>query len=155
MSEEQVQFYYFKLHDYDKNHRLDGIELMFALTHQQYAHKGGEIHFIINLNCRFSVSNGRFPFPIPQWHKIGIVSLNETIPQWTMLYTRSIFHPLNCRCKMVHVFQYQIYLSKFQEMPHSHTMLNLKKTYQPFQHRSITNSFSIYYIGYIYFQMTM
>ena len=33
MSAEELQFHYFKLHDYDKNDMLDGIELTAALTH--------------------------------------------------------------------------------------------------------------------------
>ena len=33
MSDEDLQFHYFKLHDYDNNNRLDGIELGNAMTH--------------------------------------------------------------------------------------------------------------------------
>ncbi|XP_073249241.1 multiple coagulation factor deficiency protein 2 homolog [Porites lutea] len=33
MSDEDLQFHYFKLHDYDHNNKLDGIELMNAMTH--------------------------------------------------------------------------------------------------------------------------
>ncbi|XP_078593693.1 uncharacterized protein LOC144871752 [Branchiostoma floridae x Branchiostoma japonicum] len=33
MSEEELQFHYFTQHDYDKNNRLDGIELVAAMTH--------------------------------------------------------------------------------------------------------------------------
>ena len=33
MSDEDLQFHYFKLHDYDNNNKLDGIELMNAMTH--------------------------------------------------------------------------------------------------------------------------
>ena len=33
MSDEDLQFHYFKLHDYDHNNKLDGIELMRAMTH--------------------------------------------------------------------------------------------------------------------------
>ena len=33
MSEEELQFHYFKLHDYDNNNKLDGIELTSAVTH--------------------------------------------------------------------------------------------------------------------------
>ncbi|ELT90233.1 hypothetical protein CAPTEDRAFT_154863 [Capitella teleta] len=32
-SEEEMQFHYFKAHDYDNNNKLDGIELISALTH--------------------------------------------------------------------------------------------------------------------------
>lgn len=33
LSEEELQFHYFKQHDYDKNNMLDGIELISAVTH--------------------------------------------------------------------------------------------------------------------------
>lgn len=33
MSSEEVQFHYFKLHDYDQNNKLDGLEIMSAMTH--------------------------------------------------------------------------------------------------------------------------
>ena len=33
MSNEDLQFHYFKLHDYDNNNKLDGIELGNAMTH--------------------------------------------------------------------------------------------------------------------------
>ena len=33
MSDEDLQFHYFKLHDYDNNNKLDGIELANAMTH--------------------------------------------------------------------------------------------------------------------------
>lgn len=37
LTDEEVQFRYFKVHDYDGNNKLDGIELIKALTHH---HKG-------------------------------------------------------------------------------------------------------------------
>ena len=37
MTDEELQFHYFKLHDYDNNNMLDGIELVSAITH---FHKG-------------------------------------------------------------------------------------------------------------------
>ena len=37
MTEEELQFHYFKLHDYDNNNQLDGIEIGNAMTHY---HKG-------------------------------------------------------------------------------------------------------------------
>ena len=40
MSDEDLQFHYFKLHDYDNNNKLDGIELMNAMTH--YHEEEGE-----------------------------------------------------------------------------------------------------------------
>ena len=33
LSEENLQFHYFKVHDYDNNDKLDGIELANAMTH--------------------------------------------------------------------------------------------------------------------------
>ena len=42
MTDEELQFHYFKLHDYDNNNMLDGIELVSAITH---FHKG-EISYI-------------------------------------------------------------------------------------------------------------
>lgn len=37
MTEDEIQFHYFKIHDYDGNNLLDGIELISALTDY---HKG-------------------------------------------------------------------------------------------------------------------
>ena len=37
LSDQELNFHYFKVHDYDKNNQLDGIELIAALTHY---HKG-------------------------------------------------------------------------------------------------------------------
>jgi len=33
MSDDELQFHYFKLHDYNNDNRLDGIELISAITH--------------------------------------------------------------------------------------------------------------------------
>ncbi|KAK3092737.1 hypothetical protein FSP39_006750 [Pinctada imbricata] len=41
MSEEELEFHYFKLHDYDSNNRLDGTEIVKAITH---FHEEGEQH---------------------------------------------------------------------------------------------------------------
>lgn len=38
-SEEATQFHYFKLHDYDNNNKLDGLELYSAISH--YSQHGG------------------------------------------------------------------------------------------------------------------
>ncbi|XP_078356116.1 multiple coagulation factor deficiency protein 2 homolog [Oculina patagonica] len=35
MSDEDLQFHYFRLHDYDNNRKLDGLELMHAISHYQ------------------------------------------------------------------------------------------------------------------------
>ena len=32
-SSEEMEFHYFKLHDYDNNNKLDGLELAAAMTH--------------------------------------------------------------------------------------------------------------------------
>ncbi|XP_065919885.1 multiple coagulation factor deficiency protein 2 homolog [Dysidea avara] len=32
-NEEEIEFHYFKLHDYDNNNKLDGLELAAAMTH--------------------------------------------------------------------------------------------------------------------------
>ena len=33
MTQEELQFHYFKFHDYDNNNKLDGLELIKAVTH--------------------------------------------------------------------------------------------------------------------------
>ena len=33
MTEEELEFHYFKLHDYDDNNKLDGVEIVKAITH--------------------------------------------------------------------------------------------------------------------------
>lgn len=33
MTEEELEFHYFKLHDYDNNNKLDGVEIVKAITH--------------------------------------------------------------------------------------------------------------------------
>lgn len=33
MSERELEYHYFKVHDFDKNHKLDGLELLAALGH--------------------------------------------------------------------------------------------------------------------------
>jgi len=35
MSDEELQFHYFKAHDYNNDDKLDGIELISALTHHE------------------------------------------------------------------------------------------------------------------------
>ena len=47
MSDEDLQFHYFKLHDYDNNNKLDGIELMNAMTHyhDEEAEEGKNHHY--------------------------------------------------------------------------------------------------------------
>jgi len=39
MNEQELQFHYFKLHDTDTNNKLDGLELIHAITH----YHGGEV----------------------------------------------------------------------------------------------------------------
>ena len=48
MTEDEIQFHYFKIHDYDGNNMLDGIELISALTDY---HKGMYLYY---KNC-FSI----------------------------------------------------------------------------------------------------
>jgi hypothetical protein len=53
MSEDEVQFHYFKLHDYDNNNMLDGLELCAALTHY---HAGESLNDITSsLKCFFII----------------------------------------------------------------------------------------------------
>ncbi|XP_070182011.1 lymphotoxin beta receptor inhibitor-like isoform X3 [Littorina saxatilis] len=42
MSEEELEFHYFKMHDYDNNNKLDGVEIGKALTHFHDDHEGGD-----------------------------------------------------------------------------------------------------------------
>ena len=35
MTQEEQNFYYFKLHDYDNNNKLDGLELVSAFAHNE------------------------------------------------------------------------------------------------------------------------
>lgn len=64
MTDEELQFHYFKLHDYDNNNMLDGIELRSAMTH---FHKGmysssskfyllSPLLLLLNQRCQFSGS---------------------------------------------------------------------------------------------------
>lgn len=39
-SEESTRFHYFKLHDYDNNNKLDGLELYAAIAHYTDGHEG-------------------------------------------------------------------------------------------------------------------
>ncbi len=41
-SEEATRFHYFKLHDYDHNNKLDGLELYAAIAHYSEHHEEGE-----------------------------------------------------------------------------------------------------------------
>ncbi|XP_077997825.1 multiple coagulation factor deficiency protein 2 homolog [Glandiceps talaboti] len=42
MTDQELQFHYFKLHDYDNNNLLDGIELASAMTHYHEEDEGHE-----------------------------------------------------------------------------------------------------------------
>ena len=42
MTERQLQFHYFKLHDFDDNNLLDGLEIVRALIHQEEHGKGSK-----------------------------------------------------------------------------------------------------------------
>ena len=39
--QEAMEFHYFKLHDYDNNNKLDGLELGAAMTHYEDHQEGG------------------------------------------------------------------------------------------------------------------
>lgn len=41
MTEEELEFHYFKLHDYDSNNKLDGTEITKAITHFHDDHEQG------------------------------------------------------------------------------------------------------------------
>ena len=47
LSEEEMQFHYFKVHDYDNNNKLDGIEIISALTH----HHRGTVSSLAHRHC--------------------------------------------------------------------------------------------------------
>jgi hypothetical protein len=36
MTDEELEFHYFKLHDYDNNNKLDGLEIALALKHHEH-----------------------------------------------------------------------------------------------------------------------
>ncbi|KAL5008442.1 hypothetical protein ScPMuIL_014023 [Solemya velum] len=42
MTEEELEFHYFKLHDYDGNNKLDGVEIGKALTHYHKEEEGDD-----------------------------------------------------------------------------------------------------------------
>lgn len=48
MSEEELEFHYFKMHDYDNNNKLDGVEIGKALTH---FHDGKKNNLLLGLWC--------------------------------------------------------------------------------------------------------
>jgi len=54
MSEEELQFHYFKVHDYNDDNKLDGIELISALTH----HSGLSQFFVHMVLFRLSLLYG-------------------------------------------------------------------------------------------------
>lgn len=48
MTNDQMQFHYFKLHDLDGNNMLDGIELIKAITHVHGGTSGGKLNFMFS-----------------------------------------------------------------------------------------------------------
>ncbi|XP_025103623.1 uncharacterized protein LOC112569825 isoform X2 [Pomacea canaliculata] len=44
MTEEELEFHYFKMHDYDNNNKLDGVEIGKALTHFHDEHEQAQPH---------------------------------------------------------------------------------------------------------------
>ena len=49
---EAMEFHYFKLHDYDNNNKLDGLELAAAMTHYHHADEGDEEKVHVSLAMR-------------------------------------------------------------------------------------------------------
>src|SRR4051812_39914994 len=45
-SEEELQFHYFKIHDYDDNNMLDGLEIISALTHRHRGNRMGSLRLL-------------------------------------------------------------------------------------------------------------
>ncbi|XP_048511075.1 multiple coagulation factor deficiency protein 2 homolog isoform X3 [Athalia rosae] len=43
MSDQELEFYYFNVHDIDNNTKLDGLEILHALLHTLHQHEGDEI----------------------------------------------------------------------------------------------------------------
>jgi len=50
MTPEEMQFHYFKVHDYNNDNKLDGIELISALTH----HNGMSSQSLVLITLRFN-----------------------------------------------------------------------------------------------------
>ena len=44
MTERQRQFHYFRMYDYDKNYRLDGLEIIKAITHTLHDETDPDAH---------------------------------------------------------------------------------------------------------------
>ena len=57
--EEAMQFHYFKLHDYDNNNKMDGLELGAAMTHYHDTDSGGE-EIDVRLYTVYSYSHTMF-----------------------------------------------------------------------------------------------
>ena len=52
MSEVELEFYYFKMHDYDNNNKLDGLEIVTAVTHYDDDGTCGRFFFVtFTLSC--------------------------------------------------------------------------------------------------------
>ena len=77
MSDRELQFHYFKLHDYDNNNLLDGLEIVKALKH---SHEEGMInkcrHVLISLFCLILLSGVVFMKNLGYEYNIkGVVGL--------------------------------------------------------------------------------
>ncbi|KAH6928784.1 hypothetical protein HPB50_019505 [Hyalomma asiaticum] len=44
MSQDELSFYYFRMHDFDNNHLLDGQEMMAAMFHTSHHEEGAAAH---------------------------------------------------------------------------------------------------------------
>lgn len=57
MSEQELQFHYFKMHDSDNNNKLDGCELIKSLIHWH-----GKLNFLLQHCAWYFFANGLFMF---------------------------------------------------------------------------------------------
>lgn len=60
MSEDELQFHYFKLHDNDDNNRLDGLELVKSLIHWHVEeHKHMQVRVLSRLGIQSQINGYR------------------------------------------------------------------------------------------------
>lgn len=71
MTEEELQFHYFKLHDNDDNNRLDGLELVKSLIHWHVEeHKHLQVVITHELVAQNNIATGQWLFNKLQIEKI-------------------------------------------------------------------------------------
>ncbi|XP_046567088.1 multiple coagulation factor deficiency protein 2 homolog isoform X4 [Haliotis rubra] len=63
MTEEELEFHYFKMHDYDNNNKLDGVEIGKALTHYHAEHndKSAPIKVLSDEELAEAIDHGLIP----------------------------------------------------------------------------------------------